>query len=48
MAQANERCYFCRHRTLESQRVTVGLRRGDHLILIKNVSALACDTCGEQ
>ena len=48
MAQEKERCYFCGHGTLQGQRVTVDLRRGDRLIVIKNVPALVCDACGER
>jgi YgiT-type zinc finger domain-containing protein len=43
-----ERCYFCKYGTLEDRRVTVDLRRGDRLIVIKNVPALVCNACGEQ
>ena len=48
MKQELERCYFCGHGTLESRRVTVDLRRGERLIVIRNVPALVCDTCGER
>lgn len=48
MVRAKERCYFCGHGTLERQRVTVDLRRGDRLIVIKNVPALVCAACGER
>ncbi len=48
MAQDGERCYFCGHGTLRSQRVTLDLWRGDRLIIIKNVPALVCDACGER
>ena len=48
MVQEQERCYFCRQGTLESRRVMVDLRRGDRLIVIKNVPALVCDACGER
>ncbi len=48
MAQDGERCYFCGHGTLWSQRVTLDLWRGDRLIIIKNVPALVCDACGER
>ncbi len=43
-----ERCYFCGQGTLEEQRVTLDIRRGDQLIVIKNVPALVCDACGEK
>ncbi len=43
-----ERCYFCGQGTLEEQRVTLDIRRGDLLIVIKNVPALVCDACGEK
>ncbi|OGF54588.1 MAG: hypothetical protein A2Z21_06870 [Candidatus Fraserbacteria bacterium RBG_16_55_9] len=48
MVKPRERCYFCGHGTLEEHRVTVDLRRGDRLIVIKNVPALVCDACGER
>lgn len=43
-----ERCYFCKYGTLEARQVIVDLRRGDRLIVIKNVPALVCNACGER
>jgi YgiT-type zinc finger domain-containing protein len=48
MTQKREHCYFCGHGILEPQRVTLDLRRGHRLIVIKNVPALVCDECGER
>lgn len=48
MIREKEQCYFCGHGTLEEQRVTVDLRRGERLIVIKNVPALVCNECGER
>jgi len=42
-----ERCYFCRTGTLEHKRTTMTLHRGDRMIIIENVPAKVCDSCGE-
>lgn len=44
---AEERCYFCRTGTLERKRTTMTLHRGDRVIIIENVPAKVCDSCGE-
>ncbi|HIC95041.1 TPA: type II toxin-antitoxin system MqsA family antitoxin [Candidatus Bipolaricaulota bacterium] len=44
---AEERCYFCRTGTLEHKRTTMTLHRGDRVIMIENVPATICDSCGE-
>ncbi len=48
MRENDEKCYFCGHGLLKKQRVTMDLRKGDRLVVIKNVAALVCDTCGER
>lgn len=41
-------CYFCGHGQLVEQYVTLDVRRGDRLIVVENVPARVCDSCGEQ
>jgi len=42
-----ERCYFCKTGILEYKRTIMTLHRGDQVIMIENVPAKVCDSCGE-
>ncbi len=44
---AEERCYFCKTGSLEHKRTTMTLHRDDQVIMIENVPAKVCDSCGE-
>lgn len=44
----NERCYFCRVGKLEERQVTLALQKQGQLIVLEDVPAEVCDTCGEK
>lgn len=39
-------CFLCKQGTLQPGHVTVTLERGGSIVLIKDVPAQVCDTCG--
>ncbi len=41
------KCEICRHGETEPGKVTVTLRRGETIVIIKDVPAEVCTNCGE-
>lgn len=47
MSEEKGRCAFCRTGSLEPGHTTMTLERNRATVVVKQVPALVCDTCGE-
>lgn len=47
-SRPNERCYFCRVGKLEERQVTLTVQKAGRLMVLEDVPAEVCDSCGEQ
>ena len=48
MRDASTRCTICRRRQLRPGAATVTLERGSTVLVVRNVPARVCETCGEE
>lgn len=41
-------CTFCKHGNTSPALINFSINRGEKIIVLKNIQADVCDTCGEQ